>query len=115
MPTDAASVELRPQFSLAALLLVLVGIAIVGNTLVGGMPDRLLKLGAGKSSTPAKPGIAPGSAGTVLGPPAVSGTGPGGGNVGGAAIGIAPGSAVGPGGPTQYVGPNTPAYLQGET
>lgn len=115
MMATGATTELRPQFSLAALLLLLVGIAVVGNTLVGGLPDKILGLAKSSPSTPSPGGVAPGKAGTVLGPPAVSGTGPGGGNVGGAAFGIAPGSAVGSGGPTQYVGPNTPAYLQGET
>lgn len=66
--------DFRPSFSLAALLMVLVGLAIVGNTIVGGLPDKILALGRGKAST--GPSAGSGGGMTLLGPlgDAITGT-----------------------------------------
>lgn len=93
---------LRPEFSLGALLLVLAGAAVVGNTIVGGLPDKLLAL-AGKGTAPSSGGIGSG------GGTGVAGAG-GAGNIT-AQPGAAPGTVIGPGtlgggigGPTQIYG-----------
>lgn len=95
MASSAPAVGISPQFSLAALLLVLAGLALVGNTIVGGLPDKLIALakkGSGSSSSP----------GDVLGPPSGLGS-PATGTIPGAKIGA--GTLGNTGGPTQT---NTP-------
>jgi len=101
MPAATSAAELRPQFSLAALLLVLAGLAIIGNTIVGGLPDKLIALATKKSAAPSQGG---------LGGTGVAGLGGAGAST--AQPGTAPGSKLGPGvlggglgGPTQVGGP----------
>lgn len=94
MASTSPAIGLQPQFSLAALLLVLAGLALVGNTIVGGLPDKLIAL--------AKKGSGSGSSGDVLGPPSGLGS-PASGTTPGAKIGA--GTLGNTGGPTQT---NTP-------
>lgn len=100
MPPGTTPLELQPQFSLSALLLVLVGVALIGNTVVGGLPDKLLALGKKGQGGVGGSGVA----------------GAGGAGAGTVPAGTAPGSSIGPGvlgggvgGPTQVFPPGTHA------